>query len=73
VNAGEHLVGDPSAAVLYDAQAAIAEDDRAIVGMMLDGATEIEIARAVECDVRDVRHVIQRTLSTLRHSAPIAG
>jgi DNA-binding NarL/FixJ family response regulator len=72
VNAGEQLVGDPSAAALYDAQTAIAEEDRAIIGMLLDGATEIEIARTIGRDVKDVRHVVQRTLSGLRHSAPIA-
>jgi DNA-binding NarL/FixJ family response regulator len=73
VNAGEKLVGEPSAAALYDAQAAIAEDDRAIVGMLLDGATENEIARTLGRDVKDVRHVVQRTLSALRHNAPVAG
>jgi DNA-binding NarL/FixJ family response regulator len=73
VNAGEDLIGEPSAAALYDAQAAVGEDDLAIVGMLLDGATEIEAARTIGRDVKDVRHVVQRTLSTLRHSAPIAG
>ncbi len=73
VNAGEALVGEPSAAALYDAQAAIAEEDRAIVGMLLDGATENEIAHTIGRDVKDVRHVVHRTLSALRHNAPIAG
>lgn len=73
VNAGERLLEDPSAAVLYDAQTAIAEEDRAIVGMLLDGAAETEIARTIGRDVKDVRHVVQRTLSALRHSAPLAG
>jgi DNA-binding NarL/FixJ family response regulator len=73
VNAGEALIGEPSAASLYDAQAAIAEEDRAIIGMLLDGTLETEIARTLGRDVKDVRHVVQKTLSALRHSAPIAG
>ncbi|HEX6026555.1 MAG TPA: response regulator transcription factor [Solirubrobacter sp.] len=73
VYAGELLVDEPSAAVLYDAQTAIADEDRAIIGMMLDGTKETEIARTVGRDVKDVRHVVQKTLSALRHSLPIAG
>jgi DNA-binding NarL/FixJ family response regulator len=73
VNAGENLVGDPSAAALYEAQAVISEEDRAIIGMLLDGTAENEIARTLGREVKDVRHAVQKTLSALRHSAPIAG
>jgi DNA-binding NarL/FixJ family response regulator len=73
VNAGEDLIGEPSAAMLNDAHARIGAEDRALIGMLLDGATEIEIARTIGRDVKDVRHVVARTLSALRHSAPIAG
>ncbi len=73
VNAGEGLVSEPSAALLYEANTAIAEEDRAIVGMLLDGATELEIGRTLGRETSDVRHVVQRTLSALRHNAPIAG
>ena len=73
VYAGEQLIGEPSAASLYDAQSAIAEDDRAIIGMLLDGASENDIARTLGRDVKEIRHVVQRTLSALRHQLPIAG
>ena len=73
VNAGEELIGEPSAALLHEAHTAIAEEDRAVIGMLLDGATEVEVARTLGCDPRDVRHVVQRTLSALRHNAPVAG
>ena len=73
VNAGEELIGEPSATSLYDAQALIGEEDRAIVGMLLDGSTELEIARTIRREVADIRHVVQRTLSALRHSAPVTN
>jgi hypothetical protein len=41
--------------------------------MLLDGATETEVARTLGRDPREIRHAVQRTLSTLRHSAPMAG
>jgi DNA-binding NarL/FixJ family response regulator len=70
---GERLVGEPSAAVLRVTLARIPEEDRALTGMLLDGASEGEVARTMGLAVKDVRHVVQRTLSALRHSAPIAG
>jgi DNA-binding NarL/FixJ family response regulator len=73
VNAGEELIGEPSAATLYEANAVIAEEDRAIIGMLLDGATEVEVARTLGRDPRDVRHVVHRTLSALRHNAPVTS
>jgi DNA-binding NarL/FixJ family response regulator len=71
VHAGEDLIGEPSAAMLYEANAAIAEEDRAIVGMLLDGAGEAEAARTLGREPREIRHAVQRTLSTLRHHAPL--
>ena len=41
--------------------------------MLLDGTPEAEAARTLGCTVADVRHVVQRTLSALRHSVPVAG
>jgi DNA-binding NarL/FixJ family response regulator len=73
VNAGEDLVDEPSAAILNEAHARIGPDERALIGMLLDGASEVDAARALGREPRDIRHVVQRTLSTLRHSAQIAG
>ena len=63
----------PSAAALQEAHAYIAEEDRALVGMLLDGTPEIEVARVLGSTVADVRHGVQRTLSALRHATPITG
>jgi DNA-binding NarL/FixJ family response regulator len=73
VHKGERLVGEPSAAVLRETLARIPEEDRALTGMLLDGANESDIARTTGLTVKDVRHVVQRILSTLRHNAPVAG
>jgi DNA-binding NarL/FixJ family response regulator len=70
---GERLVGEPSAAVLRETIARIPEQDRALTGMLLDGSTEAEVARTTGQDLKDVRHAVQRILSTLRQSAPVAG
>ena len=41
--------------------------------MLLDGASEQEIARTTRHELKDVRHAVQRVLSTLRQTAPVAG
>ena len=73
VNRGERLVGEPSSAALREAHARIPDDDRALVGMLLDGTPEAEAATTLGRSAADVRHAVQRTLSALRHSAPVAG
>ena len=73
VATGRQLVADPSVTALQEAHAHIADDDRALVGMLLDGTTENEVARVLCITVADVRHAVQRTLSVLRHNAPISG
>jgi DNA-binding NarL/FixJ family response regulator len=67
VYAGESLIGEPSTAAL----AQVEEEDRALVRMLLDGSTEVEAARTLSRDPKDVRNSIHRTLSALRHSAPV--
>ena len=73
VAAGERLVEAPSAAALQEAHAHVAEADRAVLGMLLEGTAEADAARTLGRPVADVRHTVQRTLSALRHSAPLAG
>jgi|GEM_PF-1557343 DNA-binding NarL/FixJ family response regulator len=70
---GEKLIGEPSAAVLRETIARIPEADRALTGMLLDGSSESDVARTTGQDLKDVRHTVQRILSTLRQSAPVAG
>jgi DNA-binding NarL/FixJ family response regulator len=70
---GEKLIGEPSAAVLRETLARVPEEDRALIGMLLAGSSESDIARTMRQELKDVRHVVQRVLSTLRQSAPVAG
>jgi DNA-binding NarL/FixJ family response regulator len=70
---GGRLLGEPSAVVLRETLARIPEEDRALTGMLLDGASERDIARTLGLEVKDVHHAVQRTLSVLRHAAPLAG
>lgn len=70
---GERLIGEPSAAVLRETLARVPDEDRALIGMLLDGSSENEIARTTRQELKDVRHTVQRVLSTLRQSAPVAG
>ena len=70
VNRGERLLEPLSAAAMRDASARIPEADRALVGMLIDGAGEQDVARTLRIDPRDVRHAVQRTLSALRLDVP---
>jgi DNA-binding NarL/FixJ family response regulator len=66
VYAGEELLPPISAAVLEEALAGLFGDDRALVAMLLDGASESDVAEALRLPARDVRHSVQRILSALR-------
>jgi DNA-binding NarL/FixJ family response regulator len=68
---GDRLIGEPSAAVLRETLARVPEEDRALTGMLLDGSSEVEIARTTGQELKDVRHAVQRVLSTLRQTAPV--
>lgn len=70
VNRGERLLEPLSAAAMRDASARIPEGDRALVGMLIDGAGEQDVARTLRIEPRDVRHAVQRTLRALRLDVP---
>ena len=70
VNRGEKLLGSLPPGGLREASERIREQDRALISMLLDGATEPEVARTLGVEPRDVRHVVQRTLSALRLEIP---
>jgi DNA-binding NarL/FixJ family response regulator len=72
VHAGEQLLPTISARVLEEASQDLLGDDRALVGMLLDGASEAEIAETLRLPPRDVRHSVQRILSALRLDVPAA-
>ena len=72
VNSGERLLPEVSATSLEDAASQLLGEDRALIGMVLDGASETEIAQTLRIETRDVRHAIQRILSALRLDVPAA-
>lgn len=72
VFAGEQLLPLISAKVLEDASAELLADDRALVGMLLDGASETEVAQTLRQPAREIRHSVQRILSALRLDVPAA-
>jgi DNA-binding NarL/FixJ family response regulator len=72
VYAGEQVLPPISLKVLEEASAELLGDDRAVVGMLLDGASEADVAQALRMPPRDVRHAVQRILSALRLDVPAA-
>jgi DNA-binding NarL/FixJ family response regulator len=72
VNRGERLVPPISRTVLEEGNAKLETDDRAIVGMLLDGAAEAEVASTLRITTRDVRNAVHRILSALRLDIPAA-
>jgi DNA-binding NarL/FixJ family response regulator len=72
VYAGDQVLPPISATVLEEALEDLLGDDRAIVGMLLDGASEGEIGQTLRLHPRDVRHAVQRILSALRLDVPAA-
>ncbi len=72
VYAGEQVLPPISAKVLEEASEDLLGNDRALVGMLLDGASEAEVAEILGMPPRDVRHSVQRILSALRLDVPAA-
>jgi DNA-binding NarL/FixJ family response regulator len=73
VHSGETLLPPITPATLEEASSQLFGNDRALVGMALDGASERDIAQTLRLDRRDVRHAIQRILSGLRLDVPASG
>jgi DNA-binding NarL/FixJ family response regulator len=72
VYAGDQVLPPISARVLEEASEELLGDDRALVGMLLDGASETEVAQTLRVPPRDVRHSLQRILRALRLDVPAA-
>lgn len=73
VFAGDRLLPPISATVLEETSRQLFGDDRALIGMLLDGASERDVAETLRMPTRDVRHAVQRILSALRLNIPAAG
>jgi DNA-binding NarL/FixJ family response regulator len=72
VYAGDQVLPPISAKVLEEASEDLLGDDRALVGMLLDGSSEAEVAQTLRVPTRDVRHSVQRILRALRLDVPAA-
>jgi DNA-binding NarL/FixJ family response regulator len=72
VYGGERMLPPVSATVLEEAQERIDPGQRAIVGMLLDGASEAEVAQALRMDRKEVRNAVHRILHALRLDIPSA-
>lgn len=70
VHAGRRLLPPISAAVLEDAFERIEPEQRALVGMLLEGATTAEVATTLHIEPRHVRIAVHRILHALRLDIP---
>jgi len=73
VYGGERLVPPVSATVLEEAFERLEPDHHALIGMLLDGTSEAEVAETLGVERREVRHAVHRILHTLRLDIPTAN
>ena len=72
IHRGERLMPAISRTVLEEGLSGLDADERALVGMLLDGTSEKEVAQTLRLSLRDVRHGVQRILHELRLQVPAA-
>jgi DNA-binding NarL/FixJ family response regulator len=73
VYGGERLIPPISATVLEEAFGRFDPEHTALVGMMLDGAGEQDVAETLGIERRDVRNAVHRILHALRLDIPAAN
>jgi DNA-binding NarL/FixJ family response regulator len=73
VHGGERLVPPVSRTVVEEAVGKLDSEERAIVAMLLDGASERDVAETLRIERRELRHSVKRILSTLRLEVPVAS
>ncbi|UGS35896.1 response regulator [Capillimicrobium parvum] len=73
VHRGDRLIPEVSPYLRGEALSQLDERDRPIVGMLLDGASDAEIAQAAGVEAADVEHATRRILARLTQSIPVAG
>jgi DNA-binding NarL/FixJ family response regulator len=69
---GERVLPPISRAAIKDAHEKLDPNERALVGMLLDGSTEAEIAHTLRREPREIRNAVHRILNTLRIDVPAA-
>ncbi|HWK30053.1 MAG TPA: response regulator transcription factor [Solirubrobacter sp.] len=70
VNRGDRLLTAPSRTVLEDAEHRLDAEDLPLLGMLLDGSSEREIASVLRREPKDIQYAVQRILSRLRLDVP---
>ena len=73
VYGGERLIPPVSTTVLEEAFRRLDPAHHALIGMLLDGTSEADVATTLGVERRDVRHAVHRILHTLRLDIPMAG
>jgi DNA-binding NarL/FixJ family response regulator len=72
VDRGERLLPEISSTVLAESFEHVAPEHRPMVGMLLDGSSEAEVAEFLGTDRKDVRRAVHQILSRLSHNIPAA-
>jgi DNA-binding NarL/FixJ family response regulator len=73
VYGGERLIPPISVTVLEEAFDRVDPVHHSLIGMLLDGASEADVAGTLGVERRDVRHAVHRILHALRLDIPTAG
>lgn len=73
VYGGERLIPPVSATVLEEAFVHLDPEHHALIGMLLDGAPEADVATTLGIERRDVRNAVHRILHALRLDIPAAN
>jgi DNA-binding NarL/FixJ family response regulator len=73
VYGGERLIPPISATVLEEAFERLDPEHHALIGMLLDGTSEADVAETLGFERRDVRNAVHRILHALRLDIPTAN
>jgi DNA-binding NarL/FixJ family response regulator len=70
---GERLIPEVSRYLMSEALEQLEPDDRPVVGMLLDGAADAEIAEVLRVEPADIEHATRRILARLSATVQIAS
>ncbi len=70
---GDRLIPEMSRYLLREALEQLEQDDRPIVGMLLDGASDAEIAQVLQVQPNDVEQATRRILARLTATIAVAS
>jgi DNA-binding NarL/FixJ family response regulator len=73
VNRGERIIPEMSRYLLHEALEELEPEDRPIVGMLLDGATDADVADVLKVEPSAVEQATRRILARLTATVPVAG